>query len=170
MSQVEQKEKKIKSCDNTSVGMIVRKDGKVLLLERMKPPYGFAPPAGHVDEDLTPQGEKDFETAARRELEEEVSLKTKDLKQIYEGRQDNSCRRPGGNWHYWKIYEIETEGELHRSLDETKQARWYSPEEVAGLGEKTKIYLKGEVSDEEWQKNPGLEVFWYRWGLSNHII
>jgi len=68
MSEPEQKEKRIKSCDNTSVGMLVRKEDKVLLLERMKPPYGFAPPAGHVDEDLTSTGKKDFEAAARREL------------------------------------------------------------------------------------------------------
>lgn len=160
----------IKDCDHTSVGMLVNNGGKFLLIERRKPPFGFAPPAGHVDEDTTPDGQKDFETAAKRELEEEVGLKAKELKLIYEGRQENSCRRPGGSWHYWKIYEVEAEGDITRSKDETKQAGWYSPEEIVKLGEQTEKYLKGELTDEEWQKNPGLEIYWHRWSLKDHLI
>lgn len=170
MTDPEQKEKKIKDCDNTSVGMIVRKGGKILLIERMKPPYGFAVPAGHVDEDFTPEGQKDFETAAGRELEEEVGLKANKLKLIFEGKQENSCRRPGGTWHYWKIFETETTGELNRSKDETKQAGWYGSEEITALGERTEKYLRGETSEEEWRKNPGLETFWYKWWLRDHSI
>lgn len=145
----------MKICDHTSVGMIVRKENKVLLLERKKYPVGFAPPAGHVD------GDESFEIAARRELEEEVGLKVKAIKLIFEGRKDNPCRRTDGTWHYWKIYEVETEGEVTRSLDETKQAGWYTKEEIDKLRERTKKYLAGEVSEADWEKSPGLEVFWY---------
>lgn len=29
------------------------------------------------------------------------------------------------NWHYWKTYQVEAEGEVRRSEDETKQAIFY---------------------------------------------
>lgn len=145
----------IKSCDHTSVGMIVRQDNKVLLIERMKYPFGFAPPAGHID------GDKSYEIAAKRELSEEVGLETTDLKLMFEGRKENVCRRQDGAWHYWKVYEVKFAGIVTRSEDETKRADWYSIQEIERLMERTKLYLQGEVSEEDWEKNPGLEVFWY---------
>ena len=63
-----------KKCDHTSVGMLVWKEDKLLLIERKKPPFGFALPAGHVD------GDDSFEVAAKRELEEEVGLKTNNIR------------------------------------------------------------------------------------------
>ena len=113
-----------KVCDHRSVGMMVWREGKLLLIERKKFPLGFAVPAGHVDDDVS------FEDAARRELREEVGLVATELELIYEGRQENPCRREGGTWHYWKIYKVEAEGELKRSEEETKQAGWYSLEEI----------------------------------------
>ncbi|HBC73089.1 MAG: NUDIX hydrolase [Candidatus Amesbacteria bacterium GW2011_GWB1_47_19] len=144
-----------KRCDHTSAGMIVRQGDKVLLIERMKYPFGFAPPAGHVD------GDENFEISARRELNEEVGLEATDLKLIFEGRKENRCRREDGTWHYWKIYEIKVTGEIKRSKDETKQVGWYSSQEIEKLMGRTKQYLLSEVSEEEWEKNPGLEVFWF---------
>ena len=144
-----------KNCDHTSVGMIVRQDDKVLLIERMKYPFGFAPPAGHVD------GDKTYEIAAKRELIEEVGLVATNLKLVFEGRKENVCRRRDGSWHFWKVYEVKVNGEVKRSEDETKLAGWYSNQEIKKLMERTKLYLQGEVPDEEWEKNPGLEVFWY---------
>jgi ADP-ribose pyrophosphatase YjhB (NUDIX family) len=76
-----------KICGHISVGMIIRSDDKVLLIERMKYPFGFAPPAGHGD------GDKSYEIAAKRELHEEVGLKAVDLGLIFEGRKENRCRR-----------------------------------------------------------------------------
>lgn len=145
----------MKTCDHDCVGMIVRRENKVLLIERKKYPFGFAPPAGHVD------GDKTYEIAASRELEEEVGLKALGLKLIFEGRKENPCRRIDGTWHYWKIYEVKTAGEISRSLDETKQAGWYTQDQIITFAEKTKKYLANEVSEDEWQKSPGLEVFWY---------
>lgn len=142
----------MKNCDNTSVGMIVKQEDKILLIERKKFPWGFAIPAGHVDDD------KNFETAAIRELKEEVGLDAQKLELIVEGRKENQCRRPGGDWHYWKIYQVDTqEGELSRSLDETKQANFYSIDDIKKLAEKTELYKRAEISDEDWEKNPGLE-------------
>lgn len=147
-----------KKCDGKSVGMLCWRDGKggreLLLIERKKPPFGIAAPAGHVDED----GD-DFEAAATRELEEETGLKARKLRLLYEGRQDNPCRR-GGEYHYWKVYEVETDGALTPSPDEMKMADWYNEEGQEKLAKRTEDYLNGNISEEEWEKSPGLEPVW----------
>lgn len=153
-----------KKCDNKSVGMIVYKGDELLLIERMKKPFGFAPPAGHVDDHGS------FEDAAREELEEEVGLQTKKLELIAEGRKENACRRKGGNYHYWKIYRAMADGEVHRSIEETKQVDWYSKEQLASLAEKTEKYLDGGITDSEWEERPGLEPVWYEWLKELRII
>jgi len=127
------------------------------LIERKKFPWGFAPPAGHVD------GDPDFESAARRELSEEVGLQASGLKLLTEGRKENKCRRKNGSWHYWKIYEAEVKGDLHRSQDETKQAKWFSQTEIDNLSERTRQYLLGKIGEEEWEKSPGIEPVWLEW-------
>ena len=76
-----------KKCDNKSVGMLVWRDGGLLLIERKKPPFGSALPAGHID------GDNSFEESAKRELQEEVGLETQNIKLLIEGRKENPCRR-----------------------------------------------------------------------------
>ncbi|MBU1104602.1 NUDIX domain-containing protein [Candidatus Parcubacteria bacterium] len=144
-------------CDNKSVGMLVRRDERVLLIERGKPPFGFAPPAGHVDD------KGSFENAAREEIEEEVGLSPTELKLVVEGKKNNPCRREGGSWHYWKIYEVDTEGEIKRSKDETKQAGWFTLDQIKSLARKTERYLAREIPEEEWQQSPGIEPIWLEW-------
>lgn len=153
-----------KICDHTSVGMLIYKDDKILLIERAKFPVGFAMPAGHVDSDLT------YEESAKRELKEEVGLETKELKLIAEGRKENKCRRDDGSWHYWKIYKIVTTGDIDRSKDETKQAGWYTIGQIKELGGKTEKYNSKEIKEEEWEKNPGLEPVMYEWFKELKII
>jgi len=153
-----------KICDHTSVGMIVWKEDKLLLIERKKFPFGFAIPAGHVDEN------KSYEEAAIRELKEEVGLDAGDLELAIEGRKENVCRREGGTWHFWKIYKINTTGELKPSSEETKRAGMYSKEEIQKLGERTKKYLNKEITDEEWEGSPGLEPVMYNWFQELNII
>jgi 8-oxo-dGTP diphosphatase len=138
--------------------MIVKNGDKILLIERKKYPFGFAPPAGHVDD-----GE-DYDSAAKRELFEEVGIKSDNLTFVTEGRKDNSCRRPNGSWHYWKIYELSVANPtIVRSLDETKQARWCTLQEIRELAKRSKKYSEGQLSDEEWEKAPGIELVWYDW-------
>lgn len=107
--------------------MLVEREGKILLIERNKGTPGFALPAGHVDDDAG------YESAAKRELKEEVGLDAQKLELIAEGRKENPCRREGGVWHYWKIYKVETTGKVSRSKDETKQVGWYSRAEIKNL-------------------------------------
>ena len=144
--------------------MIVWREGKLLLIERARKPFGFAPPAGHVDADVL------FEDSAKRELAEEVGLTTVSLKLLIEGRKENHCRREGGTWHYWKIYQAETAGEIKRSEDETKQARFVSQEEILKLAERTEKYLDKEITAEEWEKAPGIEPVWHEWLKELKII
>lgn len=151
------KEKSPKVCDNKSVGMLIWNDGKLLLIERKLFPFGFAPPAGHVD------SHGSWDQAVRDEVNEEVGLIPKEIKLIAEGKKDNPCRRQGGSWHYWKIYEVRTEGELRRSEVETKQAGWYEKDRIAVLAKRTEKYLAHELSDEEWEESPGIEPVWYQW-------
>jgi len=137
--------------------MLVWKDKHLLLIERKKFPFGFAPPAGHVDD-----GE-DFKKAAIRELWEEVGLKAKSIRLIIEGRKENKCRRENGNWHYWKIYKVVADGVLKGNEEETKKSGFLNKEEVEKLMQKTEKYFNGEISEEEWEKLPGLETAWYEW-------
>lgn len=157
MTDPEKQEHKTKVCDNKSVGMIIRKGTDILLIERRKPPFGFAPPAGHVD------NKGSFENAAKEEVQEEVGLEVTNLKLITEGRRENVCRRPGGTWHYWKLYETEVQGDLKLSQDETKKAGWYTKDEIREMAEKTEKYTEGEISEDEWKSSPGLERNFYRW-------
>ncbi len=164
MTDPEKQEAKIKDCDNTSVGMFIWKDDELLLIERKKFPFGFAIPAGHVD------NHGSFEDAAKGEVEEEVGLHVTNLKLIAEGRKENICRRPGGTWHYWKLYETEVQGNLKPSQDETKKAGWYTKNEIRELAERTKKYNSSEISEDDWKLFPGLERDFYEWVKELHII
>jgi len=153
----------MKECDNTSVGMIVREEGNLLLIERGRFPFGYAPPAGHLDGNS-------YEDAARRELEEEVGLQASEIKLIAQGRKENMCRRDGGSHHDWKIYEVQVSGELDFSPDEVKQGRFYTIEEIKTFSERTHAFLSGSITDEDWQSDPGLEPVWDDWFRELKII
>ena len=144
--------------------MLVWQDNSLLLIERKKPPFGFAPPAGHIDEDNS------FEESAKRELNEEVGLEAQNIKLLIEGRKENPCRREGGSWHYWKIYQIEATGEIKRSEDETKQAVFYKKDDLVLLASKTEKYLRGDIEQSDWEKSPGLEPVWHEWLKELKII
>jgi len=139
------------------VGILVYRGGKLLLIERRKPPFGFAPPAGHVD------GRNSFEEAAAAELFEEVGLKATELRLVAEGRKNNPCRRPNGSWHFWKIYQASTVGKLRSGTKEVKSITWCSHENLLDLANRTKEYTLGDVSEESWTKMPGLEPVWLEW-------
>jgi ADP-ribose pyrophosphatase YjhB (NUDIX family) len=107
-------------CDHTSVGVLVWHGESLLLIERKNFPFGFAPPAGHVDDHGS------YEEAARIELEEEVGLHATSISLVIEGRKQNPCRRVGGNWHYWKVFEATVDGQLERfpiTHDHSRQQR-----------------------------------------------
>lgn len=152
-----------KVCDHTSVGILVWNQNKLLLIERKNFPFGFAPPAGHLDGD-------NFENGARRELKEEVGLDATSLKRVIEGKKENKCKRENGGWHDWEIFEAQTSGDVIGSQDETKKVGWYSKDEIKTLAERTESYLSGKVNETDWQLSPGLEEVWFYWFKQLKII
>ena len=141
-------------CEHTSVGILVWKDNQLLLIERKNFPFGFAPPAGHLDSDT-------YEEAARRELQEEVGLTATKLKPLLEEKVNNKCRRENGGWHEWQIFEAETVGDLKPSQEETKKVGWYHRKELKTLANRTKDYRAGRINNESWERKPGLEEVWH---------
>jgi ADP-ribose pyrophosphatase YjhB (NUDIX family) len=145
----------IESCNNTSVGVLVRREGKLLLIERRNKPYGWAPPAGHVD-----NGES-FHDAAIRELKEEVDLCSLQLRLLlWRQKFENQCRRPGGDWHQWSVFEATAAGTPARSLSETRAMRWVTSLELEELIALTKEHLATDADSATWARKPGLEPVW----------
>lgn len=151
-------------CDHTSVGILVFRDGKLLIIDRKRPPLGLAAPAGHVDKHGNPDDSEisQFETAARNELEEEAGLQATSLTLIGEGRKENPCRRPDGTWHYWRIYRTEALGELKPSTEETRGHFWCTRDQMADLLKGKSITMsRGEA---------GLEPVWHDWFTELDIL
>lgn len=142
------------ACTGLSVGVLLVRDGRLLLIERRRGTPGWAPPAGHVEPD-----ELGAE-AAEREVGEEVGLRLRDLRCVFvrPGMVDR-CRH-GTERHDWTVYEATPAGEPLRSESETNGLRWVSHAELAGLVELTRAQLAAGVSVEERRRDPGLEPIW----------
>lgn len=110
-----------------SVGALVRRDGKYLLIDRAIEPFGFAAVAGHLDDDETP------ERALAREVEEEVGLKITAQKLIFEEFVDWNWCSKGITGHYWYLFDCEVSGEIKQNYRETKSVGWYSQDEIKTL-------------------------------------
>ncbi|MBN1263748.1 MAG: NUDIX hydrolase [Candidatus Pacebacteria bacterium] len=154
----------IKVCPHRCVGMLVWRKNKLLLIERRKSPFGYAPPAGHLKK------KEFFKEAARRELKEESGLEAVSLKLVTRGRKDNQCRRLKGSWHSWRIYQAKVRGKIRPNLDEVVKIGWYSSYQLKKMANRTKKFIKGEISQNDWQKSPGLEVVWLEWLRKLEII
>ncbi|MEX0918049.1 MAG: NUDIX hydrolase [Candidatus Paceibacterota bacterium] len=155
----------IRRCDNTSVGILVFQDEKLLLIDRKKPPFGFAAPAGHVDDHGDPDDpeEKRYEQAALDELQEETGLIANELVPWAEGRMENPCRRPGGSWHHWRIYiATNVTGTLRPSKDETKGHFWCSREQMRYLLRGNPLPIDG--------REVILEPVWKDWFLEREVL
>ena len=145
----------VKDCDHRSVGVVIRnQQGRVLLIERGREPWGWACVSGHVDEDADKEGVH-WDAAARREVQEEVGLKLKHVWEVAQGRKKNVCRRNGGDWHYWVIFEAESDGEITIEPSEVKRYVWADSVTLQVLNERTKAWLSGQISMSEWRENPG---------------
>ena len=151
-------------CDNKSVGMLIRKDNTILLIQRRKFPFGYAPPAGHIDDFDSP------ENAAIGEVREEVGLAVENITLISEGQRENPCRRNGGSYHHWWVYEVAISGDVCTNKDEVVQFLWCDMEKIEALAERTRRYSNNEISQDEWKRNPGLELVWYDWFIELGIV
>lgn len=109
-----------------SVGAIIKQNGKYLLIDRVKPPLGFAGVAGHVDDGESPN------EALIREVMEESGLKVQNFKLLFEEEiLWNACG--SGLSHYWWLYECDTTRNIVWNEKETKSINWYTKEEIKSL-------------------------------------
>ncbi|HEX5774875.1 MAG TPA: NUDIX domain-containing protein, partial [Candidatus Paceibacterota bacterium] len=105
-----------------SVGAIIKRDGGFLLFDRVRPPYGFAGPAGHVEEGEEPHD------AVVREVSEETGLKVLSSTFLFdEELADDTCRH-GVHVHRWRLYECQVEGELLPAADEARGMGYFIPD------------------------------------------
>lgn len=110
-----------------SVGVIVEHNGKYLLLDRVNPPYGFASPAGHMDEGEKPQD------AAAREVREETGIELENLDFLHEEEVSwNYCKSVDVP-HHWYVYKAKVPSENFVQNEESKSMAWYTKEEIAKL-------------------------------------
>lgn len=109
-----------------SVGAIIRKDNKYLLMDRAVKPLGFACIAGHVE-----KGE-DPDHALRREVKEESNLEVTSAKLVGEGVIDDVECVLGITQHEWKVYECQVKGML-RPDAESLSMGWYTKEQMKNL-------------------------------------
>ena len=110
-----------------SVGALIKKDGKYLLIDRVKPPLGFAGLAGHIDE-----GEDKIQ-ALKREVEEESGVKIDNYKLLFKEELDwNWCSKEV-DIHYWYLFECNVSGEIEQNYIETKSIGWYTVNEIKEL-------------------------------------
>jgi 8-oxo-dGTP pyrophosphatase MutT (NUDIX family) len=110
-----------------SVGALIKKNNKYLMIDRAKFPPGFAGVAGHVDD-----GENEHE-ALEREVQEESGLKLDSSSLLFEEELDwNECRR-GVKTHNWFLFECAVSGTIKRNYGETKSIGWYNVDELKQL-------------------------------------
>ncbi|MEU6405271.1 NUDIX hydrolase [Streptomyces sp. NPDC046985] len=150
----------MKTCDNTSVGIVITDQGRYLMFDRATFPPGTAPAAGHVDDHGT------AEDAARAEVEEELGLTVTGLTQVTGCWRDNRCRRfpsARGTGHDWTVYQATVAGDLTPSARETKNVRWIAPDALRELADRTVAYVQGRITDAEFEAAPGIEPVWMQW-------
>ncbi len=112
-----------------SVGAVIKKDGKILLLDRMNPPFGFAGPAGHLCED-----ESEYD-ALKREVKNETGLDVIGQRLLFQGEIPSSwCSRGDITTHYWYVFECDVTGEVALNSVVAKSIDWFPKEDVKKLG------------------------------------
>jgi len=99
-----------------TVDIIIRRGGKILLIERGNEPLGWALPGGFVD-----YGES-LEAAARREALEETGLELHDLEQF---RAYSDPERDPRQHNISLVFTAETNGEAAAG-DDAAGAAWFS--------------------------------------------
>lgn len=110
-----------------SVGALIKRNEKYLLIDRALPPYGWAGVAGHLGDGEHP------DDAIIRKVKEEVGLDVIRSKILFKEEVDwNTCRE-GVDCHYWYLYSCETKGDILISPEGVKSYAWVSKKKIADL-------------------------------------
>lgn len=147
-----------RSCDHTSIGVLISSPSGLLVFERATPPAGIAPVAGHVDQHGGP------EQAAHDEVTEEVGLTVTHLHPLLDQWRPNRCRRTptGPVGHHWWIFQAEVSGSLRPSRQEVRAPQWIHPDQLQQHALRTAAYAGGHLSREQFEREPGLTPVWCR--------
>ena len=138
--------------------MLISSPAGLLVFERASPPAGIAPVAGHLDQHGGP------EQAARAEVAEEVGLTVIWLRLMATAWRPNRCRRPSNDrvGHHWWIFRAQASGELRPSAREVRAPRWLHPDQLQQYAHRTAAYAAGQLDQEQFTAEPGLEPVWVR--------
>lgn len=110
-----------------SVGIIIERKNKILLIDRVNFPYGWACPAGHID-----QGENPHQ-AIERETQEETGCRIKNLKLIAEiPDMKNECAL-GIKYHHWYGFRGEISGKINICKDEARDWQWVAKDKLKDI-------------------------------------
>jgi 8-oxo-dGTP pyrophosphatase MutT (NUDIX family) len=110
----------------TSVGAVIERDGKYLLMDRKYKPLGFASVAGHIEDGQTP------EEAVVEEVIEETGMNVISVQKLFEEDVPfDHCWKHEG--HYWYVFMVETEGDAQLCEDEHKSVDWYTVKQIKEL-------------------------------------
>ena len=110
-----------------TVGAIIERDGKYLLIDRALPPYGWAGVAGHLSDGEDP------DDAIIRKVNEEVGLEVITKKILYREEVPwNTCRLCV-DCHYWNLYKCEIKGDVSIDPEGAKSYDWVSKEGISKL-------------------------------------
>ena len=130
-----------------SVGAVIKKGKKYLMIDRKLFPPGYAGIAGHMQKDESP------EKALKRELKEETNYDLISRKLLFhEIINGNECRA-GFNTHEWYLFECKCKGKLRIAKKEEKSIGYISKEKIKLL-----------------HKNKKLEPVWEYWFKKLKII
>lgn len=157
-------------CDHLSVGVLVQppmENDKYLMIQRARPPFGIAPPAGHIDN----HGSERW--AAHNEVFEETGLRISASERVTGGLRGNRCRRisHGEPGHFWTVYvSVADVDERPQVTPEALSAEWYTIDQIEALVQRTIRYARGEINESAWQKKPGIEPVWVWWLQEARII
>ncbi len=115
----------------TVAAILVNQNGEILLLNRTNPPYGWAGPAGHMD-----QYDRSPEDALEREVLEETGIDISNMVKFKIGEEYlpwNTCSS-GMKGHYWHLYLVQVIGNpVVKTNGESKEIKWVKKEEIKSL-------------------------------------
>jgi 8-oxo-dGTP diphosphatase len=112
-----------------TVDAIVEYKGKIVLIERKNPPYGWALPGGFVDVGET------VEAAVKREMMEEINVELLDLKQFHV--YSDPKRDP--RWHTVSLIFTATCNTEPKAGDDAKNAALFTKEEIMKMNDEGKL-------------------------------
>lgn len=110
-----------------SVGAVIQREDRYLLIERRHGTPGFAGVAGHQEFGESP------ENAIIREVREETGLIVVDAQLLWAEEVGDDVCRHGVSTHYWQVFSCQVVGTPVPNVDEMNSLGWFNLGEIAHL-------------------------------------